>query len=47
MKRICAGFFFYIICLYVYCHWRSRGECRNPIDRFNSATLLCLSLSST
>jgi len=41
---------FVIICLYLYCHWRSsyqEEEGWEPINQFNPATFACLSLVRT
>jgi len=33
---------FFIICLYRYCRWRSSyQECWDPINRFNNAIFVC------
>jgi hypothetical protein len=34
---------FFIICLYMYCRWRSSYQRGDPINRCNPATFLCLS----
>ena len=35
--------FFFIVCWYMHCHWRSSYQKDwDPINRFNSATFLCL-----
>jgi hypothetical protein len=41
-KRITNAFYL----LFMYCYWRSRGECWVPINLFNTATCLRLSEAS-